>query len=832
MTKKNLWKRTTAVALVAILMIPVGIQGANDISVAEAAETNLVVNGDFDADAGAIDVSDWTPGAATVAQETEKMDIMTDGGFNSGSTVFNNLASDKGTIARVQEGSNYVLQMTTNSTNTLTIGKGGLPVVGGTEYTVSFKIKIPDNGDADTTKNARIDAYTFQRGSSGVIGGTEVHSDLILKTENDDWETKSFTFTAVTDAVTCDLRFSMNTYVTSVYIDDVEITSAIFHDKMQDVSLELENADFESGTDGWEKVDGNNLSVANGYVGQSLKFDIAQSAGTWGDAQQGVAVEPNTTYTFTFWTKLVPTNGNITTALRIWDYTDNTQISNTGYVAQTTSNQETEWTQVTYEHTTGSQTNRLMLRLVGHHMNRNGASGTCYFDNLSITTKKPVYGDGIVLNGTDYEMKLSNGNSATYGGISFIAGKWYDYGFEVNKDATLGKAGLKVGDNILTATTGSFQYEENQIIGFATEGTGVAYFDNLVIKEHTEHTGGTATCKTLKECSVCGTAYGDYAGHVAGVTWEKDATQHWNTCTTTGCQEKINADAHADGNADELCDICGYNMHEHQWDTNWTYDEAVGVHYHKCTLNNCTERKDEKSCVFGTATCVKKATCSVCSGTKGDFAEHKLSGYKKSDNADTHYQECDIDGCTFKTEAQACSGGMATCQTKAICATCNATYGSFAEHEEGPEWKKDENNHWHACATEGCDEKYDEAAHVGGTASCTAKAECSVCGQAYGNLAVHVYDKEVVSTKTLKAAATTKTKAVYYKSCVCGALSNADTFEYGNYKSENVATDDTEVKKNEESPKTGDHTSFVWIFVAIVALSVPAVAIAKKKRGV
>ena len=68
----------------------------------------------------------------------------------------------------------------------------------------------------------------------------------------------------------------------------------------------------------------------------------------------------------------------------------------------------------------------------------------------------------------------------------------------------------------------------------------------------------------------------------------------------------------------------------------------------------------------------------------------------------------------------------------------------------------------------------------GGTATCQAKAVCSVCGQEYGQLAAHDFTAEVAEEKYLKSAATCTEKATYYKSCtVCGEK-GTETFEVGN----------------------------------------------------
>ncbi|MBR4282239.1 MAG: hypothetical protein IKT35_00830, partial [Clostridia bacterium] len=66
-------------------------------------------------------------------------------------------------------------------------------------------------------------------------------------------------------------------------------------------------------------------------------------------------------------------------------------------------------------------------------------------------------------------------------------------------------------------------------------------------------------------------------------------------------------------------------------------------------------------------------------------------------------------------------------------------------HEDLSEIKYDEANHWYECETIGCGNLVNVAPHEGGTATCTSKATCSVCGYAYGsvNTANHTGGTEV-----------------------------------------------------------------------------------------
>ena len=144
-------------------------------------------------------------------------------------------------------------------------------------------------------------------------------------------------------------------------------------------------------------------------------------------------------------------------------------------------------------------------------------------------------------------------------------------------------------------------------------------------------------------------------------------------------------------------------------------------------------------------------------------------------------------------------------------------------HDFATEWSYDQTNHWHSATCKHEEEKSDLAAHTytnacdttcdvcGHTRTvgahvydndcdtacnvCGATREvthahgttltagdtthyyaCSVCGDKKDEEA-HVFDKTVAHSDYLKAAATTTTKAQYWKSCVCGKASATEYFE-------------------------------------------------------
>ena len=132
------------------------------------------------------------------------------------------------------------------------------------------------------------------------------------------------------------------------------------------------------------------------------------------------------------------------------------------------------------------------------------------------------------------------------------------------------------------------------------------------------------------------------------------------------------------------------------------------------------------------------------------------------------------------------SGGTATCTEQAVCSECHTPYGSIDPNNHTGSlggWKCDSTEHWkeYSC----CKAKAEKSAHSGGTADCTHKAVCTVCGGAYGDLASHNFTAETVDAKYLKSAADCENAAVYYKSCTGCGLTSAGTSDEATFESGN-----------------------------------------------
>ena len=109
------------------------------------------------------------------------------------------------------------------------------------------------------------------------------------------------------------------------------------------------------------------------------------------------------------------------------------------------------------------------------------------------------------------------------------------------------------------------------------------------------------------------------------------------------------------------------------------------------------------------------------------------------------------------------------------------TYGEWVSNGDGTHTRK--------CTVDGCTGSETKDCS-GGTATCTAKAVCTVCGGEYGEMAAHSFTTEKAETQYLKSAATCTEKAIYYKSCAVCGLSSEGTADEATFFSGNVLDHD------------------------------------------
>ena len=152
-------------------------------------------------------------------------------------------------------------------------------------------------------------------------------------------------------------------------------------------------------------------------------------------------------------------------------------------------------------------------------------------------------------------------------------------------------------------------------------------------------------------------------------------------------------------------------------------------HWHACEKEKCADAGDKAEHVFDNAC---DAACNTC-------------GYARTPAAHVYDNACDA-SCNACAAARTPAEHAYDNACDTACNVCAAT--RTITHTYGTTLTKGDTTHYYVCSV--CGDKKDEAAHT--------------------------FNQTVAHADYLKTAATATTKAVYYKSCVCGKA-GTETFE-------------------------------------------------------
>lgn len=285
------------------------------------------------------------------------------------------------------------------------------------------------------------------------------------------------------------------------------------------------------------------------------------------------------------------------------------------------------------------------------------------------------------------------------------------------------------------------------------------------------------------QCTVCGAKTG-IAAH--SYTDKKfDGNGHWAVCA---CGAETHHDEHSltakhnESQHWQECSVCGYKTGETAHELTSKYDTAG--HWQECECGYATDKTDHSmeskssadghwdACACGYKTDVAAHAWTDKFDTQNHWQECSGCGYKtgvtahsltKNVNETQHQVKCE--SCGYKTEWENHTGGTATCTAKAVCSVCGESYGQLAAHVADSNYKYNGEGHWTACATCGTPMSNQEA-HTGGTADCQHKAVCDVCGQPYGEINASNH------TGGIRWVQTAETHQAFY--LCCGAAAGAE----------------------------------------------------------
>lgn len=365
------------------------------------------------------------------------------------------------------------------------------------------------------------------------------------------------------------------------------------------------------------------------------------------------------------------------------------------------------------------------------------------------------------------------------------------------------------------------------------------------------------------------------ASHVetAGCTygdWSTNQDSHWKTCTVCGGEaERLN---HADPDCDHFCDTCGIKMTEHDF----TGELAITALLYK-----------EANCL---SPALYYKSCKICMlSSKGTASEATFAAGEK--NPDRHAEEpgdWQLDGdshwrfytcCHLEVDRGAHQGGTADCLAPALCEVCQHPYGELGPHHfvdqvneyrlksaatctspavyyqscstcgaQGTEtftngeplghdygaWTSNEDGtHTRICKHDASHTETNNC--TGGTATCTHKAVCTVCGGEYGELD----PKNHTNLKHFPAKAATKTAEGNIEYWYC---SGCKKYYKGATATQEIKQADTVTAKlpggtvkpgADKSPQTGDNSNLLlWIALLLVSggAAIGTTVVSKKKK--
>ena len=191
-------------------------------------------------------------------------------------------------------------------------------------------------------------------------------------------------------------------------------------------------------------------------------------------------------------------------------------------------------------------------------------------------------------------------------------------------------------------------------------------------EEH-EHTGGTATCKNKAVCSICGKEYGDYGDHnykngVCTVCGAKDSSKKLTPPVLADCRANFGWDfkmTFGDGSDDYLKAITGVTVNG---DAYTVKDSSYGVYGNTCYY------VDSSYLLIGEGGTFDEEGKAECIITADGYKDLVLE-LNKNNNSAT------VKDSSTEPEEHEHTGGTATCEKKAVCSICGKEYGDYGDHD-------------------------------------------------------------------------------------------------------------------------------------------------------
>lgn len=394
---------------------------------------------------------------------------------------------------------------------------------------------------------------------------------------------------------------------------------------------------------------------------------------------------------------------------------------------------------------------------------------TAHHDYDTLVSAATCMSKAVYNNHCDYCKIQLIGTTHEYGDVDTVNGHQFNGDIKQNADGTHSyKCTVEGCTEYGNVTTCKFTVLVEDVastchtVGYTIHKCATCGKENRVEKtgyDFTNHEGGTEVKDKIEPkcnsngftgntfCLGCGTKI------ATGTTITADPAVHPHENMQD--YEKVDSTCQTEGyKAYRYCSACGtYEIAKetiakkaHKFTTYNSNSDGT----HTATCDTCDAAvaepvTDTKNCSGGTANCVDKAVCTVCSGEYGgvDSANHKtVITVKKVDST------CQTEGHEAYKKCDACGEVIGTITP---IAKKDHVYGSWSTNNDG--------THSRSCTT--CDATVaavakETAGCSGGVATCIARAKCEVCKAEYGEKNSANHDTEAATLKDAKEASCTK----------------------------------------------------------------------------
>ncbi len=198
----------------------------------------------------------------------------------------------------------------------------------------------------------------------------------------------------------------------------------------------------------------------------------------------------------------------------------------------------------------------------------------------------------------------------------------------------------------------------------------------------------------------------------------------------------------------------------HQWGEWTTVTSATctssGTKERTCAECGAVEKEDISPLGhdFADATCQAPKTCKTCLATEGEaLGYHTYDVNIVKDEAIKSRGTCTSAAVYYKS----CSCGIISTEDTDVFSD-----GTPTGHQDK---EKDLDHKCDLCGEDNVTE------HQYSVTSCANAATCYECGETSGDAMAHIFDQTIICEETKKSEATCQGSAVYYKSCICGKIS-------------------------------------------------------------